>query len=70
MLKALSCVDIVRPYHELEYVSGCRGLDADIFVIGADWGAKPDNIVVETYLRANGKKSFKFPTTQGPPQPG
>ena len=70
MLKALSCVDIVRPYHELEYVSGCRGLDADIFVIGADWGAKPHNIVVETYLRANGKKSFKFPTTQGLPQPG
>ena len=70
MLKALSCVDIVRPYHELEYVSGCRELDADIFVIGADWGAKPHNIAVETYLRANGKKSFKFPTTQGLPQPG
>ena len=60
MLKALSCVDIVRPYHELEYVSGCRGLDADIFVIGADWGAKPHNIVVETYLRANGKNHSNF----------
>jgi len=32
MLKALRCVDIVRPYYELEYVSGCRELDVDIFV--------------------------------------
>ncbi len=24
MLKALSCVDIVRPYYELEYVSACK----------------------------------------------
>jgi glycerol-3-phosphate cytidylyltransferase len=56
MLKALSCVDIVRPYHELEYVSGCRELDADVFVIGEDWGAAPHNIAVEAYLRARGKK--------------
>jgi glycerol-3-phosphate cytidylyltransferase len=26
MLEALQCVDIVRPYHDLEYVSGCREL--------------------------------------------
>ena len=50
MLEALSCVDIVRPYHELEYVSGCRELDADIFVIGEDWGSKPHNLDVEAYL--------------------
>ena len=56
MLNALSCVDIVRPYHKLEYVSGCRELDADIFVIGEDWGAKPHNVEVEAYLRAKGKK--------------
>jgi cytidyltransferase-like protein len=56
MLKALSCVDIVRPYHELEYVSGCRELDADVFVVGEDWGAKPHNLAVEAYLRAGGKK--------------
>ena len=56
MLKALSCVDIVRPYHKLEYVSGCRELDADIFVIGEDWGAKPHNVEVEAYLRGKGKK--------------
>jgi glycerol-3-phosphate cytidylyltransferase len=56
MLSALSCVDIVRPYHKLEYVSGCRELDADIFVIGEDWGAKPHNIAVEAYLRSRGKK--------------
>lgn len=56
MLKALSCVDIVRPYHELEYVSGCKELDADIFVIGEDWGAKPHNLAVETYLKAKGKR--------------
>ena len=56
MLNALSCVDIVRPYYKLEYVSGCRELDADIFVIGEDWGAKPHNVEVEAYLRAKGKK--------------
>ena len=37
MLEALRCVDIVRPYHELEYVSGCKELNIDIFVIGEDW---------------------------------
>ena len=56
MLEALSCVDIVRPYHELEYVSGCREVGADIFVIGEDWGSKPHNIDVEAYLRDAGKK--------------
>jgi glycerol-3-phosphate cytidylyltransferase len=56
MLKALSCVDIVRPYHELEYVSACRELKADIFVIGEDWGDKAHNVAVESYLKAEGKK--------------
>jgi glycerol-3-phosphate cytidylyltransferase len=56
MLQALQCVDIVRPYHELEYVSGCKKLNADIFVIGEDWGAKPHNLAVESYLAAAGKK--------------
>jgi glycerol-3-phosphate cytidylyltransferase len=54
MLKALRCVDIVRPYHELEYVSGCRELDVDIFVIGEDWGRQPHNIDVESFLKAGG----------------
>ena len=56
MLKALGCVDIVRPYHELEYVSGCKEMNVDIFVVGEDWGDKPHNIEVETYLKSNGKK--------------
>ena len=56
MLEALSCVDIVRPYHELEYVSGCRELNADIFVIGEDWGSKPHNLDVESYLEMAGKQ--------------
>lgn len=56
MLQALQCVDIVRPYHELEYVSGCKELNADIFVIGEDWGRKPHNLDVESYLKAAGKK--------------
>lgn len=54
MLKALRCVDIVRPYYELEYVSGCRELDVDIFVIGEDWGRQPHNIDVESFLKAGG----------------
>lgn len=56
MLRALRCVDIVHPYHSLEYVSGCREVAADIFVIGEDWGAKPHNIAVEAYLRSKGKQ--------------
>ena len=56
MLKALRCVDIVRSYHELEYVSGCKEINADIFVIGEDWGNKPHNIAVESYFKSRGKK--------------
>jgi glycerol-3-phosphate cytidylyltransferase len=56
MLKALRCVDIVRPYDELEYVSGCKELNADIFVIGEDWGNKPHNVAVESYLKSEGKQ--------------
>jgi glycerol-3-phosphate cytidylyltransferase len=56
MLQALNCVDIVRPYHELEYVSGCKALGADVFVIGEDWGDKPHNLDVEAYLRDAGKE--------------
>ena len=56
MLKALRCVDIVRPYYELEYVSACKALNVDIFVIGEDWGKNPHNIAVEFYLKSAGKK--------------
>ncbi len=56
MLKALKCVDDVQAYHELEYVSACKELDVDIFVIGEDWGDKPHNIAVEKYLKSKGKK--------------
>lgn len=56
MLEALRCVDVVRPYHELEYVSICKELSVDIFVIGEDWGNKPHNLAVEAYLKAKGKK--------------
>jgi len=56
MLEALSCVDIVRPYHELEYVSGCKAVNVDIFVVGEDWGKKAHNLDVDTYLREMGKE--------------
>jgi glycerol-3-phosphate cytidylyltransferase len=56
MLEALSCVDIVRPYHELEYVSACKELNVDIFVIGEDWGSKAHNLDVEAYLEKVGKQ--------------
>lgn len=56
MLRSLRCVDIVRPYHQLEYVSGCKELEIDIFVIGEDWGVKPHNLEVEAYLKTEGKK--------------
>lgn len=56
MLEALSCVDIVRPYHELEYVSGCKAVDVDIFVVGEDWGSNPHNLDVDAYLRGMGKQ--------------
>jgi glycerol-3-phosphate cytidylyltransferase len=59
MLKALRCVDIVRPYFELEYVSGCVALDVDIFVVGEDWGHKYHNIDVESYLNSKGSEIVK-----------
>ena len=56
MLEALRCVDIVRPYYELEYVTGCKAVKADIFVTGEDWGRNRHNLDVESYLHAGGKK--------------
>ena len=56
MLEALSCVDIVRPYHTLEYVSGCKAVGADIFVIGEDWGCHSHNLDVSGYLKEVGKE--------------
>ena len=56
MLRSLRCVDQVRPYYELEYVSACKELAVDIFVIGEDWGAAPHNLAVESYLAAKAKK--------------
>ncbi|MDP5220950.1 adenylyltransferase/cytidyltransferase family protein [Ruegeria sp. 2205SS24-7] len=64
MLEALSCVDIVRPYHELEYVSGCKAVNADIFVVGEDWGEKQHNLDVDAYLLKMGKQIFR--TTYSP----
>ena len=56
MLQALSCVDIVLPYYELDYLGVCKEVKADIFVIGEDWGRKPHNQDVENYFNAVGKK--------------
>ena len=56
MLKALSCVDIVLPYYELDYLTVCEEVKADIFVIGEDWGRKPHNQDVEKYFNEQGKK--------------
>ena len=60
MLEALSCVDIVHPYHQLEYVSGCKAVGVDIFVVGEDWGKKPHNLDVNNYLRKMGKEIVQF----------
>jgi len=56
MLKSLQCVDDVVSYDKLEYVSNCKDLEVDTFVIGEDWGDKPHNIAVEKYLRSKGAK--------------
>jgi glycerol-3-phosphate cytidylyltransferase len=56
MLQALSCVDIVHSYHELEYISGCKAVNADIFVVGEDWGANSHNLDVDIYLKEMGKE--------------
>ena len=60
MLEALQCVDIVRPYYELEYVSLCKILKPDIFVVGEDWGDKQHNIDVENYLKSQGSKIIQI----------
>ena len=56
MLQSLSCVDIVRPYHKLEYISGCKAVNVDIFVIGEDWGIEQHNLDVNNYIKKMGKK--------------
>ena len=56
MLRSLACVDIVRPYHKLEYISGCKALNVDIFVVGEDWGNKSYNLDVNKYIRDMGKQ--------------
>jgi len=56
MLKALDCVDDVVSYDKLEYVTQCKAVGTDIFVIGEDWGDKPHNIDVEKYLKLKGAK--------------
>jgi len=56
MLRALRCVDIVIPYYKLEYVSGCKEIKPDIFIIGEDWGDKKYNTDVESYLYNQGGK--------------
>jgi len=56
MLQALSCVDIVLPYHELGYIEVCKEVKADIFVIGEDWGRKPHNQGIEDFLKSQGKE--------------
>jgi glycerol-3-phosphate cytidylyltransferase len=56
MLKSLRCVDIVRPYHKLDYITVCKEVNADIFVIGEDWGRRPHNEDVENFLKAQGKQ--------------
>jgi len=56
MVKALKCVDDVVFYDKLEYVTNCKALDVDIFVIGEDWGSEPHNIAVEEYLKSKGAK--------------
>ncbi len=59
MLKALRCVSNVRPYYELEYISACKELNPDIFIIGEDWGQEKHNIDVEKYLKFIDKKIIK-----------
>ena len=56
MLEALRCVDRVHPYHSLEYVTACKELNIDIFVVGEDWGRNPHNLDVERYLQKQGKQ--------------
>ena len=56
MLHALRCVDIVLPYHELDYIEVCKEVKADIFVIGEDWGRKPHNKGIEDFLKSQGKE--------------
>ena len=56
MLQALRCVDIVLPYHELDYIEVCKEVNADIFVIGEDWGRKPHNKGIEDFLKSQSKE--------------
>jgi glycerol-3-phosphate cytidylyltransferase len=64
MLQALRCVNIVYPYHELDYIEVCKKVKADIFVIGEDWGKKPHNQGIEDFLNAQGKEVVQIKYSQ------
>ena len=51
---------MVRPYYNLEYVSGCKELNVDIFVVGEDWGKKTHNLDVDNFILSMGKKFKKL----------
>ena len=60
MLRALRCVDIVRPYFELEYISGCEALGVDIFVAGEGWGQHSCDRELEKHLKSKGCEIVKL----------
>ncbi len=43
--------ELLRTPNELDYLTVCEKVKADIFVIGEDWGGKPHNKDVENYFR-------------------
>lgn len=62
-LKSLKCVDVVIPYDKLEFVSNLKKINADVFVIGEDWGKQTRHTEAVNYMRDSGKKVVQFPYT-------
>ena len=60
MLQALRCVNIVLPYYELDYISVCQAVKADIFVIGEDWGESHIMLVWKIILMIKVRKRYKL----------
>lgn len=67
MLRAINCVDIVRPYHELEYVSACKALDVDILSLEKTGETKVITKKWSNTLALKIKIPFSYDTNHAPP---
>lgn len=64
MLNALTCVNLVIPYYDLEFLSHLRMLKPSIMVVGETWGNDIRHEEAEKWVEENNAKMIKLPYTK------